>query len=70
MVSAEVVMIETPYKFRFPVEVDIKETEAGLQETYPGVRLARGHYDFVTNEWLYTMCFDQEKDYTWFTLTK
>lgn len=61
-------MIKTPYKCRYPVEVDIEKTEAGLQETYPGLRLAYGYQDFVTNEWLYTICFEQEKDYTWFTL--
>jgi len=48
--------------------VDIEKTEAGLQERWPGLRLAYGYHDFVTNEWLYTICFEQEKDYTWFTL--
>jgi hypothetical protein len=48
--------------------VDIEKTEEILQERWPGLRLANGHHDFVTNEWLYTICFDQEKDYAWFTL--
>jgi hypothetical protein len=48
--------------------VDIEKTEAGLQEQWPGLRLDDGHHDFVTDEWLYTICFEQEKDYTWFTL--
>jgi len=61
-------MIKTPYKCRYPVEVDIEKTEAYFQETYPGLRLAYGYHDFVTNEWLYTICFEQEQDYTWFTL--
>jgi len=61
-------MIKTPYKCRYPVEVDIEKTEAYFQETYPGLRLAYGYLDFVTNEWLYTICFENEKDYTWFTL--
>jgi hypothetical protein len=49
--------------------VGIKETEEILQERWPGLRLAPGYLDSVTNEWLYTIFFDQEKDYTWFTLT-
>ena len=63
------VMIKTPYKCRYTTEVGIKETEKMLQERWPGLRLTPGVWDFVTNEWLYTICFDQEKDYTWFTLT-
>jgi hypothetical protein len=61
-------MIKTPYKCRYPTQVDIEKTEAGLQEQWPGLRLDDGHHDFVTDEWLYTICFEQEKDYTWFTL--
>jgi hypothetical protein len=63
-------MIETPYKCRFPTEIGIKETEEILQERWPGLRLAPGHKDIgITNEWLYTIWFEQEQDYTWFTLT-
>jgi len=61
-------MIKTPYKCRYPTQVDIEKTEAGLREQWPGLRLAPGVWDFVTDEWLYTICFEQEKDYTWFTL--
>jgi hypothetical protein len=61
-------MIKTRYKCRYPTEVDVKEREEILQELWPGLRLAPGVWDFVTNEWLYTICFEQEKDYTWFML--
>jgi len=61
-------MIKTRYKCRYPTEVGIKETEERLQQTWPGLRLEPGYHDFVTNQWLYTICFEQEKDYTWFTM--
>ena len=61
-------MIKTRYKCRYPAEVDVKEREESLQELWPGLRLERGVWDFVTNEWLYTIWFEQEKDYTWFML--
>jgi hypothetical protein len=59
---------KTPYKCRYPTEVDIEKTEALIQENYPGLRLAPGYLDSVTNEWMYTIWFEQEKDYTWFTM--
>ena len=61
-------MIKTQYTCRYPTEVDVKEREEILQELWPGLRLAPGVWDFVTDEWLYTICFEQEKDYTWFML--
>ena len=61
-------MINTPYQYRFSVLEDYEETEAELQKLYPGLRLIRSGKDIATHQWIYRLCFEQEKDYTWFML--
>ena len=61
-------MIKTPYQYRFSVLEDYEKTEAELQKIYPGLRLIRSGKDIATHQWIYRLCFEQEKDYTWFML--
>ena len=61
-------MIKTPYKCTYPVEVGINETEVMLQETYPGLRLIFEYKNPFTHQHVYSVCFENEKDYTWFTM--
>lgn len=68
MVYFDIQMINTPYQYRFSELEDYEETEAELQKIYPGLRLIRYSWDIATHQWIYRLCFEQEKDYTWFML--
>ena len=61
-------MIETPYQYQFSELEGYEETETELQKIYPGLRLIRCGKDIATHQWIYRLCFEQEKDYTWFML--
>jgi hypothetical protein len=68
LVYFDIQMINTPYQYRFSELEDYEETEAELQKIYPGLRLIRYSWDIATHQWIYRLCFEQEKDYTWFML--
>jgi len=61
-------MIKTIHTTTCPIEINIEETETMLQTRYPGLRLIRESKDVVTNQWVYRVWFENEKDYTWFNL--
>ena len=61
-------MIKTPYLYQFSELEDYEETEAELQKLYTGLQLIRCGKDIATHQWIYRLCFEQEKDYTWFML--
>jgi hypothetical protein len=62
-------MIKTPYKMLLSErEGYLEETEKDFQKIYPGLRLIRESRDISTILCECRLCFDQEKDYTWFML--
>jgi hypothetical protein len=62
-------MIKTPYKMLLSEREDyLEETEKDFQKIYPGLRLIRESRDISTNLWECRLCFEQEKDYTWFMM--
>ena len=61
-------MIDANYNINFSDKRSHEDLEAELREQYPGLRLLKDYYDFVTNEWNYDIYFDREKDLAWFLL--
>ena len=68
MVYVETPMIDANYNINFSDKRSHEDLEAELREQYPGLRLLKDYYDFVTNEWNYDIYFDREKDLAWFLL--
>ena len=68
MVYVETQMIDANYNINFSDKRSHEDLEAELREQYPGLRLLKDYYDFVTNEWNYDIYFDREKDLAWFLL--
>jgi len=61
-------MIKTPYTMQLSEYDHHNEIEKDFQKIYPGFRLIRESKDISTNQWVYGIWFEQEKDYTWFEL--